>query len=498
MESNTTILFYGLLASAAVVYLARWYKERRSTNVPAIGPTAPLLSYWGAVRFMLWAQDMLEEGHVKYSGRPFRIRIAHHWHYIVSTRQLVDELRRAREDELSFVAAATETLQIEYTLGKAVVYNMYHLPIVRTTLPRNMGKLYATMHDEICVAFKDSVPANDDWTSAPALDTMMQIVARTSARVIVGLPLCRNSEMLDVIINFTVDVVTTGIFLSVIPGFMRPLAKATVSRVDGMIDRALVLLRPVMDYRRTMAEKHGEDWPGKPNDMLQWLMDAAEDEEREPRALATRFLLICFVSIHTTAVTLTQALYRLAANPEYASPLREEIANVVAEEGWSKAALQKMRKLDSFFRECQRMDGVTCLFMIRKAVKDFTFSDGTTVPAGSYVSTSAAATHGEEAYYDAPHLFDPWRFSRLREEPAQSAKHQMVNTSLEYLAFGLGQHACPGRFFAASELKTMLAHLVMNYDVRTETPGVIPPAMHVSNVVVPNRTAKVLFRKRRE
>ena len=54
----------------------------------------------------------------------------------------------------------------------------------------------------------------------------------------------------------------------------------------------------------------------------------------------------------------------------------------------------------------------------------------------------------------------------------------------------------PGRFLAASELKTMMAHILMNYDVKLEQEGVRPPNMHLAHNRLPNRKAKVLFRKR--
>jgi len=52
-------------------------------------------------------------------------------------------------------------------------------------------------------------------------------------------------------------------------------------------------------------------------------------------------------------------LYRLLSNPEYIEPLRQEVEAVVAEEGWTKAAMDKMHKIDSFLRESQRVDGLT-------------------------------------------------------------------------------------------------------------------------------------------
>lgn len=54
----------------------------------------------------------------------------------------------------------------------------------------------------------------------------------------------------------------------------------------------------------------------------------------------------------------------------------------------------------------------------------------------------------------------------------------------------------PGRFFAAMELKAMMAHLVLNYDVKLENNGVRPPDIWLGGYCVPNQKANVLFRKR--
>ena len=54
-----------------------------------------------------------------------------------------------------------------------------------------------------------------------------------------------------------------------------------------------------------------------------------------------------------------QVLYRLLANPEYIGPLREEVDAVITEEGWTKAGMDMMHKIDSFIRESQRVDGFT-------------------------------------------------------------------------------------------------------------------------------------------
>lgn len=54
--------------------------------------------------------------------------------------------------------------------------------------------------------------------------------------------------------------------------------------------------------------------------------------------------------------TFTHALYNLAAYPEYMQPLREEVESIIASEGWTRASISRMRKLDSFFKETLRLN----------------------------------------------------------------------------------------------------------------------------------------------
>ena len=105
------------------------------------------------------------------------------------------------------------------------------------------------------------------------------------------------------------------------------------------------------------------------------------------------------------------SIYDLAAHPEHLQPLRQEIETVIKEEGWSKAAVAKMSKLDSFIKETMRLTQiVACTYTVfrllytlttllsavtmeRKTMKDFTFSDGTIIPAGNFIAVPASCIH---------------------------------------------------------------------------------------------------------
>lgn len=63
-------------------------------------------------------------------------------------------------------------------------------------------------------------------------------------------------------------------------------------------------------------------------------------------------------SIHTSQMNAVHVLYDLAEHPEYVQDPRDEIKQIIAEDGnwsqWKKASFYKLKKLDSFMRESQR------------------------------------------------------------------------------------------------------------------------------------------------
>ena len=55
----------------------------------------------------------------------------------------------------------------------------------------------------------------------------------------------------------------------------------------------------------------------------------------------------------------------------------------------------------------------------------------------------------------------------------------------------------PGRFFAASVLKALLAYIILNYDMKLGGDGKRPANLSFSVHIIPSPTGRVLFRKRR-
>ncbi|KAF8887392.1 cytochrome P450 [Infundibulicybe gibba] len=460
-------------------------------HIPTIGSPYPILSLIGALKFIFNAQGMIQKGYDQYKPI-FKVPGLNYWVVVLTDQKMIDELRRAPDDALSFQDAVNESLQIDHTLGPRIHTNPYHTKIIRSRMAGNMNPLIGSLHREIASAFQAGIPIHaHDWVKLRVSELVTPIVCRTSNRIFVGLPLCQDPGYIELNTKFTLEVVQTGILLNLTPKVLFPVVTRFVRHVPRSIARATRYLTPIIDDRREQLRAHGKLYPGKPNDFLSWLIDEASEEESSHKNLALRILTVNFAAIHTTSLTFTQVLYDLATRPEYMEPLRQEVDEIVAHSGWSKDSLDEMHLVDSFIRESQRLNGLGLFSMQRKARKDFTFSNGIVIPAGTQIATAAYPLQRDAVNYPNPDDFDGFRFTKL----ADGKKHAIVSTEGTFLAFGHGKHACPGRFFAAVELKMMLAYLVMNYDVKTEA-GLRPRNIWIAETCTPDPVGELMFRQR--
>lgn len=63
----------------------------------------------------------------------------------------------------------------------------------------------------------------------------------------------------------------------------------------------------------------------------------------------------------------------------------------------------------------------------RKVLKDRTLSDGTFLPAGTFITMPTAAIARDPAYYPDPDDFRPWRFAQLRRSSrTEATRHQFT------------------------------------------------------------------------
>lgn len=309
-----------------------------------------------------------------------------------------------------------------------------------------------------------------EWHEIDVKKDVLTWVARLSSRIFLGTEWTTNQEWIRVSINYTVDTFTAIAICKFIPAPIRwlfvqwlPLCRK-VRRDYATCDR---LLTPVFKARNAeiaAAEREGRR-PDLPDDSIEWFRSSSKGREYSQLDIQ---IALQVAAIHTTSDLLTQAILNLCANPEMMEPLREEAVRVLTQHGWQKMALTELRLLDSFFKETQRLKPINMgrsmdfyltitsltklASMHRVAMTDVTLSNGTTIKKGEKMGISSHTMWSPQVYED-PDKFDGYRFLERRKLPGLEMKSQLVSTSTDHLGFSHGKHACPGRFFAANEVK---------------------------------------------
>lgn len=134
--------------------------------------------------------------------------------------------------------------------------------------------------------------------------------------------------------------------------------------------------------------------------------------------------------------------------------------------------------------------------MNRVAEVSMTLPDGSVIPKGATCGIPTAR-QWDPAVYENPEKFDGYRFYDMRQKAGNESKFQFVSTSDDYIPFGHGKHACPGRFFASNEIKIIISQLLMKYDLKF-VDGITtrPKPKQIGSDLMTDPDMKILFRAR--
>ncbi|PLB49717.1 cytochrome P450 [Aspergillus steynii IBT 23096] len=367
---------------------------------------------------------------------------------------------------------------------------------VRMKLTQSLGDVTKPLSDETAVTLRSHWTDNTEWHTINTKETVLQIVAQLSSKVFLGDRICRDPRWLRITVDYTVDSFLAAQSLRMWPTIFHPVVARflpSCRKVQSELQEAREIINPVLAERaaeKEAAARQGST-PKRYTDAMEWMEQCAKGRPYDAGAAQLSFSL---AAIHTTSDMLTQVLYDLSGKDELIEALREEARTVIKEDGWQKTTLYKLKLMDSMLKESQRMKPISVVSMRRLATKTVTLSDGTTIPKGTSIFVSSKRMWDPEIYPN-PGTFDAYRFLRLRETPGNENSSQLVSVSPEHFGFGLGKHACPGRFFAANEIKIALCHILLKYDFRLEE-GSQPEIMKMGSEISADHFARLQIRRR--
>ncbi|GBC24073.2 cytochrome P450 [Rhizophagus irregularis DAOM 181602=DAOM 197198] len=325
-------------------------------------------------------------------------------------------------------------------------------------------------------------------------EIVTKIISDPIANIIIGEEESQHEEVLNSFANFIID---SMIFLTIPPflDIIYPGLQEYVNRIQirlGLYNPADKHRKPLLKHiekqvrkRLQEKEKYGDSWK-RPDDHLQDLMEEHDPNNISCPYLLDRIYLIIFASIHTTAIAITNVILSLASRPEYMQELYEEQLKVHKETNVNGIipfeALSDMKKLDSFIRETLRLS-VNVAGIDHLVKKDYTFSNGLQIPKNCITSI-----YIDDVYRDEPKSFEPFR-------------HLDINIASKvtknFLTFGNGKHACPGRQLAVNNIKFFMHNVILKYNFRTVSSKIEESrGTGFTALPVETSTAGVIFEKR--
>ncbi|KAI0887803.1 cytochrome P450 [Annulohypoxylon maeteangense] len=497
-----------VLASVAVILVTAFIASllvggSDNSNIPLVG-TEVGNAEKRRKAFITNGYDFYKKGYDLFRSKAFRLT-GLDGDRIVLPRSLMEEVRQLPDDVIN-INKAFDIMNEQKHLGMGDLRQTeFLIHVIRGDLTRSLVRINPRLSDETARTIRENLPeSSDEWTSVVAYQTMLTIVATISGAIFIGPELCRSEDYLKASIGYTLDFINAVTKLKQWSRRWRWFGRYFTPEVDKLFaerKKAHIFLRPVIEQRRA-AMAAGHDLP---DDTLQWMLNKVDEFGLSDDNLAETQLNLSMAAIHTTTLTVTMILYDLVIRPDVIEEVREEIETVLAANGgvMTSHALFEMKLLDSVMKESQRVNPGSMIRFQRYVAKPVTLSDGTHLPAGYMIETPHALTVQDPEVYRNPEVFDPHRFLNLRNGTSEDLlgyknkeQHQFVTVTKDFMHFGYGRHSCPGRFFAANEIKLILARVLLDYDIKMP-PGLTEryANLKMGTDAFPDPTKEILFKR---
>ncbi|GKT64366.1 cytochrome P450 [Colletotrichum tofieldiae] len=418
------------------------------------------------------------------------------------------------EEKLGVGQAAAEVDQIAWSMGDdRYCMDPWQGLLVKNGLNPLLESISESLNEELIHAFERHFGLDtENWTEVDLLSTVRMVVAQAANGFIVGRPLCRDEEFLTTCLAINDKLVLNAATTGISPAWLRPIIGPIINwPLRATFRKLRAWFSPLLQMRIEKLNS-SQDVPDseRPRDLLQMMVQYAEENRpQELRDIDVMMKRVCsanFGAIHQTAIQVTNLFLNiLGSDAQFntISALRDEALGVLHSDdkaSWTKAKINKMIKADSVARETLRLHSFGHRVIFRKVLVDGVATpDGHRIPKGTTVSILTRPAQTDPETFEDALSFDPFRFSRLGETETKGPV-KLVSTSADYLPFGHGKHACPGRFLVDFEFKIIMAFVTTHYDLKfpkDQNNGQRPENFWVTEVFFPPKGVRICVKRRK-
>ncbi|KXJ87901.1 cytochrome P450 [Microdochium bolleyi] len=231
-------------------------------------------------------------------------------------------------------------------------------------------------------------------------------------------------------------------------------------QLSTLIPRSLNPLAKLTTYaERAMRERRGTK-PAEP-DVMSHLLEGGRfypSATRDDHLLAGDARLLIVAGSDTTASTLVYAFYNFAARPEVAARIREELvaAGIRGDEDVSVTALQNLVFMNAVINETLRLHPPVPGGVYRHTPREGVVIKGHKLPGGVKIIGPHHTVQRSPRAFVRPLEFIPERWTTQPE---------LVLNKNAWFPFSIGKFSCIGKQLALNELRTVIAKVLLNFDV---------------------------------
>ncbi|KAI0535120.1 cytochrome P450 [Xylaria digitata] len=497
-QAKQCLFVFVALFGATLLHLV-WNNRARKLP-PAVNPPK-LFDFTGEstkVDFLQRSYEIVHSTSGGSSDRPYTVH-SDIGPVIMLPPRFVDEIKN--HPDLYFLESNAEDFHSSipgFEVFKADITSTILIQVAKKQLTKFLNKITKPLSKETAFSLQLILGDSTEWKEYSLPTMNLSLVARLSSLVFLGERLCRDSNWLRITSQLPVNLFIAVYRLRMYPKFLRPIVHWFLPEcqlIRRQCAEARSIIGPVIKQRQ--EDRHKALEAGLPvpkyDDAIDWAEEESKKMKYEP---ATCQISLSIAAIHTTTDLISQTILELLAHPELIQPLRDEAIEVLRIHGWTKSGLYNLKLMDSILKETQRVKPIQMVSLQRISRADIRLSDGTVIPKGTKCAV-ANTTRLDGNLYEDPQKFDGYRFLKMRSDPGNENSAQFVATGVNSLGFGHGTHACPGRFFAANEVKIALCHLILKYDLELAEGAKSNVTWH-GFALDYNRDARIRVRRRNE
>ena len=350
------------LIAVTVIFSVVYAISTRVRPVPGL-PVAtiklPGLQRWlpEGLKWTRYSRKIIQHGLEQYSGC-FQVKTMSGYKIILPSH-FADEL--SSNPSLSLVDAFKADYSVCYPNFKD-----HHIgfsddtvfpEIVRIKLTRSLPVLQPVLIEEATDSIRTMFGEDREWQNHNVRGDSLHIIARLTARILLGSDVGRNEEWLEIARNYTTYMIIGSRQMRLVPTFSRPLIYwllPSCMALRRIVRKSGTLILPEVRRRHKEIEDimRAGGKPTETADGISWMIETARGK---PIDYVTGQLTLSIAATHETTELMTHCIVQFCDTPEVVQPLRDEVIEVLSQNGWGKTSMYKMKLMDSFLKEVQRI-----------------------------------------------------------------------------------------------------------------------------------------------